>query len=268
MTTATAGTVLYDDLATVYDRWLSGDDAAEDCLHFYLTELRGETAPVLELGCGTGRICHALSAAGVDMTGVDASAEMLAMAGTGAAAAGTGPTLVQARFEALPFADATFAAVILPMRTVGHLTDRAALAAAFAEVHRVLRPHGRFVLDHYQLDVAWARAHDGTFRLMYSGAAPDAEDRAVLIWDRYDYDFAGRSLTCTVGIDRVGPGGDTPTSTHVRFPFRWFDVDELVGHGHDAGLRLDRCWGDFHGGPFTGDSEHMVLRFERPGERR
>jgi len=129
---------LYDRLAGVYDRWLSGDEAAAACQDFYRGQLAGERSSVLELGCGTGRICRALAGDGVPITGLDLSMSMLRAGAT------AGARLVRGDFTRLPFADAAFAAVLLPMRTVGHLTADDQVAAAFAEVTRVLRPGGRF----------------------------------------------------------------------------------------------------------------------------
>jgi ubiquinone/menaquinone biosynthesis C-methylase UbiE len=262
MTTAAGARPLYDSLAAVYDRWLSGDEAAGECQDFYRTQMRHERGSVLELGCGTGRICRALAADGVRVTGLDLSMAMLRGASTSSA------QLVRGDVTQLPFADGAFAAVLLPMRTVGHLTGDDQVDAAFTEAARVLQPGGRFLLDHYQLDPDWARAHDGVFRLMYAGAAPGAEDRAVLIWDRYDYDYASHTLHCTVQLDEVGPAASGAQAEQVHFDFRWFEADELERFAHRAGLRAGFCWGDFAGAPFGPRSEHMVFRFDKPQEAR
>ena len=59
-----------------YDRrnpWLADDD-------FYLALARRLGGPVLDLGCGTGRLARALAAAGLDVAAVDAAPDMLARA--------------------------------------------------------------------------------------------------------------------------------------------------------------------------------------------
>jgi SAM-dependent methyltransferase len=256
---------LYDDLASVYDRWLSGDEAAGPCLDFYLSELRDETGPVLELGVGTGRIGRALAAAGVATVGLDVSAGMLARARRAVVTSPAGlpatgrPTFVRGVFQRLPFATGSFAAVILPMRTVGHLVNASDRRDTFAEVARVLRPGGRFVLDHYQLDRDWAEAHDGRARLMYAGPAEGREDAALLIWDRYDYDFAGQSLHCTVCVEEVGPGGNLRTTATIAFDFRWYGVAELVALANAAGRAVRSRWGDFSRAPLRPGSDHLIL---------
>jgi ubiquinone/menaquinone biosynthesis C-methylase UbiE len=90
---------------------------------------------VLEVGCGPGRASAALASRhGAAVTGVDASPEMLAAARD---LVPHGVELVEARAEALPFADGAFDAALAQF--VVHLLDR---PRAFAELRRVLREDG------------------------------------------------------------------------------------------------------------------------------
>lgn len=92
---------------------------------------------VLDLGCGDGQLTAKLAATGAVVEGVDASPQMVA------AARGRGVAATQASAESLPFAAAAFDAVF----------SNAALHwvrnqdAMMREVHRVLRPGGRFVAE-------------------------------------------------------------------------------------------------------------------------
>ena len=52
-------------------------DALDFDLPFWLDVARGARGPVLEVGCGTGRVLLRLLAAGIDADGVDLSAPML-----------------------------------------------------------------------------------------------------------------------------------------------------------------------------------------------
>lgn len=92
---------------------------------------------ILDIGCGDGQLTQRLAATGAILQGVDASAEMAAAART------RGIAVDVASAELLPYADASFDAVF----------SNAALHwvrnhdAMMSEVHRVLRPGGRFVAE-------------------------------------------------------------------------------------------------------------------------
>ncbi len=91
--------------------------------------------PVLELGCGNGKLLGPLLANGVDVVGLDISFNVLARLGRG----------VLADASCLPFASGSFSA-ILDVHCTGHLlADGRAVAAV--EKHRVLRPGGHLVVE-------------------------------------------------------------------------------------------------------------------------
>src|SRR5581483_8617724 len=66
------------DRALFYDHVATGVDGD---VEFYVAEAIASGSPVLELGCGTGRILIPVAEAGIDIVGLDASADMLAIAG-------------------------------------------------------------------------------------------------------------------------------------------------------------------------------------------
>jgi SAM-dependent methyltransferase len=109
---------------------------------------RGDVKPgdrVLDLGTGTGAV--AMTAASLvgpagQVTGVDISPDMLAMAKRRAAESGhTNIDLREGRGEQLPAGDGSFE-VVLASLSLMFVIDR---AAAAREIRRVLRPGGRFV---------------------------------------------------------------------------------------------------------------------------
>ena len=92
---------------------------------------------ILDLGCGDGQLTQRIAATGAIVTGIDASAEMVA------AARARGVKADQGSAESLPYPDHAFDAVF----------SNAALHwvrgqdEMLAQVHRVLRPGGRFVAE-------------------------------------------------------------------------------------------------------------------------
>ncbi|MFQ3596465.1 MAG: class I SAM-dependent methyltransferase [Sphingomonadaceae bacterium] len=96
---------------------------------------------ILDLAGGTGDIAFRLAGSGARVTVADINPDMLAVGRKRAAARGiAGLDWVEANAEALPFADASFAAVTIAfgIRNVTHIDK------ALAEAHRVLAWGGRF----------------------------------------------------------------------------------------------------------------------------
>ncbi|MGO8998579.1 MAG: class I SAM-dependent methyltransferase [Polyangiaceae bacterium] len=101
-------------------------------------------ARVLDLGVGTGRELGALQDAGYDVTGLDVSSAMLVLCGRRARPA---PLVLADLWAPLPFADASFDAVISLHGTLVHPPDRAAYKRLAGELARVLRADGVFLAE-------------------------------------------------------------------------------------------------------------------------
>ncbi|MEX2556107.1 MAG: methyltransferase domain-containing protein [Actinomycetota bacterium] len=103
----------------------------------------GLRRPRLEIGVGTGRFAEAL---GIEF-GIDPSHDALLLA------RGRGVNVVEATGETLPFADATFGAVLIAF-TLCFVRDP---ERVFAEAHRVLVASGGLVLGELPREGPWAR---------------------------------------------------------------------------------------------------------------
>jgi ubiquinone/menaquinone biosynthesis C-methylase UbiE len=134
----------YDREAATYDRsaWLDrfliGDSRALLC-----GQATGRT---LEVAIGTGLNLEHYPP-DIQLTGVDLSAGMLAVAAKRANVSGVGVTLVHADAQKLPFRDASFDTVVCTLALCA-VPDQ---ATVIAEMHRVLTPGGQLLLvDHIE----------------------------------------------------------------------------------------------------------------------
>ncbi len=110
----------------------------------------GSGTAVLDVGTGPGIVAAAALARGAVVTAVDASPEMAALA----AATCPGAEVRTAVLPELPFADASFDAVVGNF-VINHLGDA---AAGLAELQRVLRPGGRIALTCWEREAMRATA--------------------------------------------------------------------------------------------------------------
>jgi SAM-dependent methyltransferase len=187
---------------------------------------------VLDLGCGAGRYSVALQARGARVVGLDRSAPLLA------AAAAAGVVLrVQADMRWLPFTAAAFDAVVSMFTSFGYFATAGEDQRVLAEVARVLRPGGDFVLDTFNTALVrrslvavsereaggWTivehrRIESGCIvkhiTLVRGGERREAEER-VRLWDdaALDAALAGAGLAVvTVAGDYDGGAFDSETS--------------------------------------------------------
>ena len=132
---------LYGPLARFYDlitfiffagEWARWQDAAAG-------RLTGHR--ILELGPGTGALGVRLVRAGYDYTGLEPSPAMLTVARRRLRAFRGPAGLVRGRAQQLPFKDQTFDSVLSTFPT-----EYALSPATWAEILRVLRPGGRWVV--------------------------------------------------------------------------------------------------------------------------
>jgi SAM-dependent methyltransferase len=122
------------------EQWLAwartpGHDAYWSYRDAFFALLPEPGGPVLEVGCGEGRVLRDLKERGYDLTGLDASPSLLD------AARGADPDgrYVLGRAEGLPFEDGSFDLVV----AYNVLMDVEDMPRAVAEIARVLRPGGR-----------------------------------------------------------------------------------------------------------------------------
>jgi len=134
--------------AEVYDRWYPGGDEAAVC-RFLADRLR-PGARILELGAGTGRLALRLAAAGFEVVGLDASADMLEVL----SAKDTGGTVTKVHADAGDpdsWSDAglagPFDAVLAACNLLLNLTAPGAQERCVEGAARVLGPDGLVVTE-------------------------------------------------------------------------------------------------------------------------
>jgi SAM-dependent methyltransferase len=117
---------------------------------FFVELAREAPGPVLELGCGTGRVLIPTARAGVNVVGVDTSAEMLAVCDRKLQ---DEPREVRSRVRLLQ-ADMRqfelsqrFALVVIPFRPFQHLVEVDEQLACLECIRRHLQDDGKLIVD-------------------------------------------------------------------------------------------------------------------------
>ncbi|MDQ2948696.1 MAG: class I SAM-dependent methyltransferase, partial [Acidobacteriota bacterium] len=153
----------YDAIARIYDEDM-GRNAGPDDVNFYVAQCRAAAGPVLELGCGTGRITLPLVQSGRSVAGIDSSQAMLERLSTKAkelsAPQQARLSWTLARMESFSFEN-RFARIICPYSAFTYLVEASDRRQALDNVRRHLEPGGTFVLDVFVPDPQIAGVSDG-----------------------------------------------------------------------------------------------------------
>ncbi len=164
---------VYDKLnkAVDYERWA---DFIEECFARFSNE---KIHSLLDLGCGTGSMSLILARRGYDMTALDISEEMLAVAENRAYNEKIKDILFikgdMSAFELYGTVDA----VICCLDGINHLTRREDVLSCFSLVHNYLNDGGLFVFD---LNTPYK------FREVYAGHDYILEDDGVMCcWQNF-----------------------------------------------------------------------------------
>jgi SAM-dependent methyltransferase len=204
--------------------------------------------PVLEFAIGTGRIALPLRALGVDVHGIEISADMVAEL-----AAKPGGDAIPVAIGDMATTRTThagaYALVYLVYNTISNLLDQSEQVACFANAAAHLRPGGVFVIE---LEVPGLRR-------MPPGQSSFAFDIAPDHLGFDTYDFANQRLVSHHYSPR-SDGGLASFESHHRYAW----PAELDLMAQLAGLTLCDRWSDWEGAPFTGESTQHISVWEKP----
>lgn len=248
----------WDDYADFYD-WENARTMARRDVPFWTRVAAAAGGPVLELGCGTGRVALPVARAGTSLVGVDISARMLqrARARVRRARQGARVRLVRGDIRRLPFRDEGFALVMAPYGILQSLVAEADLRAALAAVAALLRPGGRLVMELVADLPAW---QEYTNETRLHGWRPGRRSHVTLVESVRQDRARGRTLFAQEFVEQRGK---VRTSRRFTLAFRTLSVPQMARRLERAGLRVAARLGSYDGDPWTKTSETWILIAEK-----
>lgn len=252
----------YDACAAYYDGDYEAAGYDRD-VPLYVELARESGGPVLEMGCGTGRVLLPVARAGIEIAGVDASAVMLERL---EARLAEEPAAVRRRVRAVRGDIRTvrvsgeFALVTAPFRVVQHLVERADQRAWLRNAARHLRrdPPGELVFDVFQPD--YSLIAEGSILSVDVEREDRTSGRTVRRVCRAHHD--PESQTFEAGFEWLVEGADGAETVEasIETVARWFTRPELELLLELEGFEVLDFWGDFERTPFGPGAEDQVVR--------
>ena len=247
--------------ASLYDQYFTG---VEGDVAFYCNEGVRIAGRVLEIGCGTGRITIPLAHAGVRITGIDNSPEMIAV--------------LEAKLDNLPAnvhnrinisladmlsygSDRTFKQVFVPYRTFMHLLTPQAQIQALTNIHNLLANNGRLIFNIYD-PIAELSQHDTRQpTLLYDTefVHPISENR-VLAWYIRRFDVIHQIISQHFIFEEYDLNGAQVTRHVTPLTLRYTHRYEMHYLLELCGFKVVDLLGDFYGAPYSGSEQIWIAR--------
>jgi SAM-dependent methyltransferase len=256
---------LYDSfIADYYDESPIVKGRLQD-VAFYRDAAREFGDPVLELGCGTGRITMALAEAGKRVTGLDLSERMLERAVKKRAQlrveARERVHLVQGDMTQFDLGE-RFRLIIIPFRPFQHLLEVRQQIDCLECVRKHLAAGGRLILDVFQTDAE--RMHDPVhMREMPVTEYQTADGRQVRISERVAAFHRAEQRNDVEMIFSIRHKDGRQESLVFAWPLRYFfryEVEHLLVR---CGFRVTALYGNFDRTAIGDDSPEMIFAAEK-----
>jgi len=250
----------WDQYAPFYD-WENARTLGRRDVAFWRRVAAEARGPVLELGCGTGRVSLPLASAGIDLVGIDRSAPMLAHARQRITKSrdrqlARALRLVRGDIRALPFTAGSFAMVLAPYGVLQSLLAERDLAATLDAVGQAVAPGGTFGIDLVP-DVPNWREYDN--RVQLRGSAGAGVHLTLIESVRQN---PRRRLTTFTQRYVERRGRDT-TEHQFALTFRTLSVRQMVRRVERAGFAVESILGDYRGRPWDERSDVWIILARR-----
>lgn len=248
----------WDDYAAYYD-WENAQTVGRRDIAFWQRMAAPVEGPILELGCGTGRVALPVARRGSTVIGIDRSDSMLARgrARVRRARLAARVKFIRGDIRHLPFPDTTFPLVMAPYGILQSLLDERVLTATLKEVQRVLTRKGTFGLELVADLPAWEEYSKKTS--MRGRRGPNGKPITLIESVKQDR----RKHITRFEQEFVEGRGKSATRTRFTLAFRTVSVPQMVQRLEKAGLEVSAVLGDYQGGPWDLRADVWIILARR-----
>ncbi|NDJ76649.1 MAG: class I SAM-dependent methyltransferase [Chloroflexi bacterium] len=250
----------------LYDLYVADWPGEMDFYHAFAQQPHANQTGVLEVACGTGRVTIRLAQAGVHITGLDHSLEMLAVAQSKSAGMDN-VHWVQADMRDFDL-DARFGLAIIPGHSFQNIHTADDQLACLTCIQRHLVPGGTLIvhLDHQELDWLCDIGKNPFQTVKYGSKLTHPVTGQIC---RRSYAWAYERATQTANFHsawEILDENEVVVGRYDNEPLRFHCVfrQEMEHLAHRAGFEVEALYGDFLRGALGEDSTEMIWVLKRP----
>ncbi len=231
-----------DLLATTWDLF-RGDISGWVDRFFYWEFITEYGEPVLDVGCGTGRLLLDYMQDGIDIDGVDNSPEMLALCKEKASGLGLKPVLFQQPMEDLEL-PRKYKVILVPSSSFQLLTEMKKARRAMRRFYEHLEPGGILIMPFMLI---WQEGTPLQTEWVQDGEVERPEDGALIRrWSRVRYDLDNQLEHTEMRYEVSLDGEVIRSEYHSRSPATcWYTQSQARDLYYQAGFENLRIYSEF-----------------------
>jgi SAM-dependent methyltransferase len=224
--------------------------------------------PLLDVGCGTGRVAFAFARQGISVTGIDTSQPMLEQAQVRAERESIRPTQVQWRqADVTELAlDEQFGLAIFAYNGFMHLLEQDRQVAALKRLAVHLKDGGGLAID-IANPVEMFRVEDTPGLVLERLFTDPKTGQTVMQQSLASVNRATQVMSLTWIYDRIGPDG-TVSRDLIPLRLRYTMASEIRLLLSQTGFSDIELCGDYDFSPYEEDSPRLFVIATRAGENR
>lgn len=223
----------YNSFARFYDGLMEDADYKKRCNYILeLAKLHNHNMGItLDLACGTGSLTRELAKNGVDVYGVDASAEMLSEAMQNTAEEGLNILYLRQKMQSLDLYG-TINTCVCTLDSINHITDIDLVKKTFDKVGLFMDDDGLFVFDVNTIYKHREVLADNTFVL--------ENDKVYCVWQN----SLEADDTVNITLDFFEEEDGVYYRSEESFSERAYSDEQIRAMLSDAGFETEAVYGD------------------------
>lgn len=242
----------YTHIADIYDIYVQ----TSFDVPFFLNEARKAAGEVLELMSGTGRLSLPLVQAGVKLTCVDLSADMLAVLQHKLDQLGFTADLHVMNVCSLGLAK-QYPLAIIPFNSFAEIIAPEDQRQALERIYQHLLPGGTLICSLHN-PLIRVKAVDGQLKMWGKYPLPD-EEGSLIFWGQQELDATGRNVTILEFFEEYDAAGILAAKRLQEVHFCLVQKVEFAEMAAAAGFKVAALYGDYNYAPFVEASSPFMI---------
>lgn len=244
------------DWPDYYD-WTS--EGLDEDTTYYLDLARRTGGPVLELGCGTGRISLAIAREGIEVVGVDLSSQMLAYAQKKASALGLDPYVQWVEQDMIQLElHRKFPLVIIPYRSFLHVLHVPEQIRTLQRIYHHLTDEGMFAFNVFVPKPSDLTEMEGTYHFRGVFPIPGTTEE-VEVYDTTEFNHFHQLVVVNRYYERFSKTGRSLDRIKTELKFRYIYPTELAHLLALCKFQIQKQYGSFTREPFYSESKELII---------